>query len=69
MAKQGSSRREKGRSEANPRRAAEEIFDPVCGLEVDSESAERVEHAGRVYFFCSEGCRKEFETTPKEYVV
>lgn len=43
--------------------------DPVCGMKVDPENAaDQVEHEGRTYYFCSEGCRKAFQDNPKEYV-
>ena len=32
--------------------------DPVCGMDVDPHTAKhRAAHAGRTYYFCSEGCR------------
>jgi uncharacterized membrane protein YraQ (UPF0718 family)/YHS domain-containing protein len=41
--------------------------DPVCGMKVDRSKALRAAHAGRTYFFCSEGCRAEFEADPDTY--
>ena len=42
--------------------------DPVCGMDVDPENAsERKEHEGQTYFFCSAGCRKQFEQDPKRF--
>jgi YHS domain-containing protein len=41
--------------------------DPVCGMKVDRSKAPRVAHAGRTYFFCSEGCRDQFEADPDTY--
>jgi uncharacterized protein len=42
--------------------------DPVCGMTVDSHTTEHVsEHAGRTYFFCSAGCRAQFESNPERY--
>jgi hypothetical protein len=35
--------------------------DPVCGMRVDRAKALRLEHGGRTFFFCSEGCRDRFE--------
>jgi uncharacterized membrane protein YraQ (UPF0718 family)/YHS domain-containing protein len=35
--------------------------DPVCGMKVDKSRAERLEVAGRTYFFCSDDCRHAFE--------
>jgi uncharacterized membrane protein YraQ (UPF0718 family)/YHS domain-containing protein len=36
--------------------------DPACGMKVDRKRALRVEHDGRVHFFCSEHCRHEYES-------
>jgi YHS domain-containing protein len=45
--------------------------DPVCGMTVDVTAARAdnriVDHAGRVYAFCSNGCRLEFEESPETY--
>ena len=47
---------------------AEKVKDPVCGMEIDSErAAARVEHGGRTWWFCSEGCRRAFEQDPARY--
>jgi putative ABC transport system ATP-binding protein len=36
--------------------------DPVCGMTVEREhAAGRLERNGRTYYFCSRGCRQEFE--------
>jgi len=43
--------------------------DPVCGMKVDEKESEfKTQFAGRKYFFCSDECRKEFESQPSEYV-
>jgi len=37
-------------------------------MDVDRENAsERKEHEGQTYFFCSAGCRKQFEQDPKRF--
>jgi Cu+-exporting ATPase len=42
--------------------------DPVCGMEVDEESAAgKAEHEGRVNYFCSEGCKKAFLENPAKF--
>ncbi|WP_048152363.1 YHS domain-containing protein [Palaeococcus ferrophilus] len=43
-------------------------IDPVCGMEVDEGTGFRVEYKGRVYYFCSPGCKAEFEANPEKYV-
>ncbi|MHA1505864.1 MAG: YHS domain-containing protein [Candidatus Asgardarchaeia archaeon] len=43
--------------------------DPVCGMEVDEETAElKSEYMGKVYYFCSEHCKKAFDENPSKYV-
>ncbi len=41
--------------------------DPVCGMKVDRAKAQRVEHAGRTYYLCSDHCRAQFEADPAGY--
>lgn len=43
-------------------------IDPVCKMSVDSDkAAASAEHAGQVYYFCSEICHKAFIADPKKY--
>ncbi len=50
--------------------AADEARDPVCGMVVDVARVRlRSEHDGRTYFFCSAGCRREFDADPVKYAV
>ena len=43
--------------------------DPVCGMNVNSESANHVhEYQGKKYSFCSGGCAEEFATRPQKYL-
>ena len=43
--------------------------DPVCGMRVDSATAQhRAEHAGESYFFCGRGCRDKFTADPAKYL-
>ncbi len=43
--------------------------DPVCGMQVDEQTAKRVsEFAGIKYYFCSDGCKKKFEANPATYL-
>jgi len=49
---------------------AEAIKDPVCGMEVsDIKKASSEEYNGKVYYFCSEHCKKTFKKDPAPYVV
>lgn len=43
--------------------------DPVCGMTVTEQSAHRHEHAGRMYFFCSAGCKARFAENPAQFAV
>lgn len=47
---------------------ADKRRDPVCNMEVDEENAAgRSEYRGQSYYFCSEGCKKEFDQNPQRY--
>ena len=37
--------------------------DPNCGMAIDPEQAHPLTHEGRTYYFCSAGCRRDFEET------
>ncbi|MDU0339823.1 heavy metal translocating P-type ATPase [Bosea rubneri] len=44
------------------------VKDPVCGMTVDPATAKySASHAGKRYFFCSDGCRGKFEAKPAAY--
>lgn len=46
-----------------------EVKDPVCGMTVNPETAKHHHaHAGKDYYFCSEGCLKKFKTDPERYL-
>jgi xanthine dehydrogenase accessory factor len=48
----------------------EKAVDPVCGMTVEVVGARhRVEHDGRMYYFCSAGCAQSFQDDPSRYVV
>ena len=38
--------------------------DPNCGMVIEPERAHALTHEGRTYYFCSAGCRQEFEEDP-----
>lgn len=43
--------------------------DPVCGMEVEPESAaDRYEYEGGTYYFCATACREKFEQNPEDYL-
>lgn len=42
--------------------------DPVCGMDVDTQTAAaQAQHEGKTYYFCSEGCREQFEHEPDRF--
>ena len=47
------------------------VLDPVCGMTVDVHAAEdaglTIEHSGRTYAFCREGCLRAFREEPDVY--
>jgi xanthine dehydrogenase accessory factor len=50
-------------------RSAAEVIDPVCGMTVlAGPGGKPVEHEGLTYYFCSAGCRGQFEDNPAEYL-
>ena len=49
--------------------AGSEAVDPVCGMTVTADQAGRpLDYEGVTYYFCSAGCRAEFESNPASYV-
>jgi Cu+-exporting ATPase len=44
-----------------------QVKDPICGMVVDTESAAYANFQGSLYYFCSSGCRNEFEGNPTRY--
>ena len=42
--------------------------DPVCGMEVDPNTAPaKAERDGQTFYFCSSACKAEFERNPMKY--
>ncbi|HEY8731631.1 MAG TPA: YHS domain-containing protein [Candidatus Limnocylindria bacterium] len=43
--------------------------DPICAMDVDTATPPggTSVHAGKTYYFCSNGCRKTFEQDPAKY--
>ncbi len=47
---------------------AEKEKDPVCGMQVDPETAAGTSvYQGRTYYFCSAGCKKKFDENPGQF--
>jgi YHS domain-containing protein len=44
------------------------VKDLVCGMEVDEATTQyKTEYMGKTYYFCSPGCKAEFEKNPAKY--
>jgi Cu+-exporting ATPase len=44
------------------------VTDPVCGMEIDPQSAVATEeHQGKTYYFCSAACHDKFKAEPEKY--
>ncbi len=47
---------------------ANTVKDPVCGMDIDPKTAtNKSEYKGQTYYFCSPGCKKDFEKQPDKY--
>ena len=45
------------------------VTDPVCGMKIDPETAySKIEHEGRIVYFCSKACEEAFKKNPKKYL-
>ena len=42
--------------------------DPVCGMAVAPEAAPSTTFDGKSYYFCCEGCRRSFDSSPQSYM-
>lgn len=44
-------------------------IDPVCKMEVDTETAQWTsEYQGEMYYFCAPGCKGPFDKDPEKYL-
>lgn len=48
-------------------RTASVAIDPVCHMEVATTSPLTHVHAGTTYYFCSDGCRRQFARAPAKF--
>ena len=45
------------------------VKDPVCGMDVDPKTTKYTStYQGQTYYFCSAGCKKDFDKEPPKYV-
>ena len=56
----------------NEIRAIKATEDPVCGMDVDPQTARAkgltIDYEGREFLFCSKGCFLEFSDDPARYL-
>jgi YHS domain-containing protein len=46
------------------------IIDPVCGMQLDDQqTAITSQYMNRTYYFCSLGCKQQFDNDPQRYAV
>jgi len=44
------------------------VKDPVCGMDIDEKkSTQKTFYRGKLYYFCSATCKKEFDKDPSKY--
>ncbi|MGI0071541.1 MAG: NTP transferase domain-containing protein [Thermoplasmata archaeon] len=53
---------------ASPAPEGSVAVDPVCHMEVERTSPRKRTHAGTVYYFCSESCRRKFAKAPASFL-
>jgi YHS domain-containing protein len=43
--------------------------DPVCGMDVDEQTAQhKSEYNGKTYYFCAPGCKRAFDANPQQFL-
>jgi YHS domain-containing protein len=42
--------------------------DPVCGMQVDTDTDLKTEYDGETFYFCSRGCLLDFQEDPEKYL-
>ena len=48
---------------------ANTVKDPVCGMDIDpSTAAGKSDYKDQTYYFCSPGCKKDFDKEPEKYL-
>jgi YHS domain-containing protein len=46
------------------------VIDPVCGMQLDDQqTAITSQYMNRAYYFCSLGCKQQFDNDPQRYAV
>ena len=50
-------------------KSATTVKDPVCGMNLEPSTAKhKLEHAGKPYYFCCDGCVEKFRARPNDYL-
>ncbi|MDQ6992851.1 MAG: YHS domain-containing protein, partial [Mariprofundus sp.] len=44
-------------------------IDPVCGMEVKTDSPHSAEYDGHDWHFCSAGCKDKFNADPDQFTI
>ena len=45
------------------------VIDPVCKMRVNENTAKSMSnYRGKIYYFCIEACKKEFNANPEQYI-
>jgi YHS domain-containing protein len=46
------------------------VIDPVCGMQLDDQQrAITSQYMNRAYYFCSLGCKQQFDNDPQRFAV
>jgi YHS domain-containing protein len=52
------------------RRNMATVIDPMCGMQLDEQqSAITSQYMNRTYYFCSLGCKRQFDVDPQRYAI
>lgn len=53
---------------ANTANTGNTVKDPVCGMNINpDQAAGQSEYKGQTYYFCSPGCKRQFDQNPEKY--
>ncbi len=65
----GGGGKDKSFRKGGERKMEGKVKDPVCGMEVDKDTAvAESEYMGKTFYFCSPGCKAEFDLNPEKYI-
>ena len=68
----GSARPSTKTAQAMPESGPGAVKDPACGMVIDAKKAAiaglKSEYRGVTYYFCSQGCKRNFDKTPERYL-